>query len=244
MGVLFFLIGAFSVSLPKSGAWMETVKSLFGVALLAAAGIFVVRVVPGAKGVFSAAQSAAWIAAAAAGAGVLIGALHASFHGPARERLRKGAGVALTVLGIVYAIGAGDARSAAAGAPFAWEHDEAAALARARAEGKPVVIDFWADWCVACKELDRGAWSDRAVQDAAERFVMLKIDATEESPEVEAIWEKYGIVGMPTVLFIDSKGRELPSETRVQSSISGAEMLKRLEAVDSLCAVATCVTRW
>jgi thiol:disulfide interchange protein DsbD len=244
IGLLFFVIGAFSVSLPKSGAWMETVKSLFGVALLAAAGIFVVRIVPGAKGAFSAAQGAAWIAAAVAGAGVLMGALHASFHGAARERVLKGVGVALTVVGVVYAMGAGDARSSAATASLAWEHDEAAALARARAEGKPVVIDFWADWCVACKELDRDAWADPAVQAAASRFVMLKIDATEESTAVEAIWDKYGIVGMPTVLFIDSSGRELPRETRVQSSISGREMLKRLEAVDSLCAVATCVTRW
>jgi thiol:disulfide interchange protein DsbD len=222
---------------------METVKSVFGVALLAAAAIFLSRAIPGARSVFSAAQGAAWIAAAVAGAGVLVGALHASFHGPTRERVLKGAGVALTVVGAVYAIGSGDARSAAA-TPVAWEHDEAAALARARAEGKPVIIDFWADWCVACKELDRDAWADPAVQAAASRFVKLKIDATEESPVVEAIWEKYGIVGMPTVLFIDSSGRELPSETRVQSSISGREMLKRLEAVDSLCAVATCVTRW
>ncbi|HET7753646.1 MAG TPA: cytochrome c biogenesis protein CcdA [Anaeromyxobacteraceae bacterium] len=243
IGLLFFAIGAFSVSLPKSGPWMETVKSAFGVALLAAAGIFLSRALPGVRDVFSAAHGAAWIAAAVAATGVLVGALHASFGGPVRERLLKGAGVALTVVGVVYAIGAGDARSAAA-SPKVWEHDEAAALARARAEGKPVVIDFWADWCAACKELDRDAWADPAVQDAASRFVMLKIDATEESPEVEAIWEKYGIVGMPTVLFIDSSGRELPADTRVQSAIPGREMLKRLESVDSLCAVATCVTRW
>src|SRR5512133_4026264 len=83
MGLLFFLIGAFSISLPKSGAWMETVKSVFGVALLAAAGVFLKDALPGAKALFSAAHAAALLAAAAAAAGVLAGALQGGFHGSA-----------------------------------------------------------------------------------------------------------------------------------------------------------------
>jgi len=86
MGLLFFLIGAFSISLPKSGAWMETIKSVFGVALLAAAGIYLRDLVPALRPWFSAAASAGLWAAGAAAAGVLLGALHASFHGPALER--------------------------------------------------------------------------------------------------------------------------------------------------------------
>jgi thiol:disulfide interchange protein DsbD len=179
-----------------------------------------------------------------AAAGVLAGALHASFHGPWRERLRKGMAVAATVVGLVYAVGAGAARRDALVAPLPWLPDEPQALALARAEGRPVVIDFWADWCVACKELDRTAWDDPAVREELARFVIVKVDATEETPPVTAAWEKYGILGMPTVLFIDSRGRELPASERVTSAIDGPEMLRRLRAVDSPCAVATCVTRW
>jgi thioredoxin:protein disulfide reductase len=244
IGLLFFLIGAFSVSLPKSGPWMDTVKSLFGVALLAMAGVYLKDAFPQLKALFSPVQAAALIAAAIAAAGVLLGALSGSFHGPWRARVLKGAAVAMTVLGIVYAAGAGAARRDALLAPVPWLHDEVQALALARAEGKPVVIDFWADWCAACKELDRIAWADPEVRTELSRFVLLKIDATEETPAVTAAWEKYGILGMPTVLFIDSRGRELPADARVTSAIRGPEMLSKLRAVESPCALATCVSRW
>ena len=246
IGLLFFLIGAFSVSLPKSGAWMDTVKSLFGVALLAMAGVYLKDAFPGLKGLFSTARPAILAAAGVAAAGVLLGALHGSFGGPWRERVAKGLGVAMTVLGLVYAVGAGAARRDALLAPLPWAHSEPSALALARAEGRPVVIDFWADWCAACKELDRIAWAEPAVREELARrgFVLLKIDATEETPEVEALWEKYGILGMPTIVFIDARGRELPASERVTSAIPGREMLKRLQAVDSPCAGAVCTSRW
>ncbi len=246
IGLLFFVLGAFSVSLPKSGAWMETVKGLFGVALLAAAGVFLKDVVPAAKPLFLASREAALGAAALAGIGVLLGAVQGSFSGPRRERLAKALGVVLTVGGIVYAAGAAGARQAAAtaAAPFPWTHDEARALSLARAEGRPVIVDFWADWCVACKELDRTAWSDPAVRDAAKRFVAVKVDATNDTPAVAAAFEKYKVVGMPTVLFIDSHGREVPA--RITGAVPAAEMQRWLRAVDEACTppVVACVARW
>jgi thiol:disulfide interchange protein DsbD len=246
IGLPFFLIGAFSISMPKSGAWMDTVKAVFGVALLAMAGVYLKDAFPALKALFSPARGAILLAAAAAAAGVLAGALSGTFGASWRARLAKGGAVALTVLGLVYAAGAGAVRRDALVAPLPWMHDEAAALALARAEGRPVAIDFWAEWCAACKELDHGAWADEAVREELSRgrFVLLKIDATEESAEVEAIWEKYGILGMPTVLFIDSRGRELPAAERITSAVPPAELLARLRAVDSPCARAECVTRW
>jgi len=109
MGVLFFLIGAFSVSLPKSGPWMDTVKSVFGVALLAAAGVFLKDVVPALQPLFLATRSAALTAAGVAGLGVMLGAFHGSFHGSLIHGLAKGVGVALVVSGIVYGAGAASA---------------------------------------------------------------------------------------------------------------------------------------
>ncbi|GAO04126.1 protein-disulfide reductase DsbD [Anaeromyxobacter sp. PSR-1] len=234
MGLLFFLIGAFSISLPKSGAWMETVKSVFGVALLAAALIFLKDAFPALKPLFSAARGAAFAAAGAAALGVLAGALSGSFHGPARQRLAKGLGVALLVGGIAYAAGAAGARERArAHAGFAWLHSEAEALALAKAEGRPVIIDFWADWCTACKELDKIAWAKPEVQEEAARFVAVKLDGTDGSDAFNALAEKYGVVGMPTVIFIDPRGREVPD--RVMGAISAGEMVQKLRAVDRAC---------
>ena len=233
LGVLFFVIGAFSISLPKSGPWMETVKSSFGVALLAAAGLLLAGAFPGVKPIFSGAQGAVALAAAAAAAGVLAGALHGSFGGPALQRVAKALGVALLVGGIVYGSGASDARERQRGDGLAWLGDESSALALAKREGRPVIIDFWADWCAACKELDRIAWADPRVREEANRFVALKLDGSDGSDAFQKLSEKYGIVGMPTVVFIDPHGREVPE--RVTGAIPGDEMLDVLRRVDGAC---------
>jgi thiol:disulfide interchange protein DsbD len=246
LGLLFFLIGAFSVSLPKSGPWMDTVKSVFGVALLAAAGVFLKDSLPALQPLFLASRTAALAAAGVAGVGVLLGAFSGSFHGvPALTRIAKGAGVALVVGGIVYAAGAASARTRASGQNIAWafHQDELAAIAQARAQGKPVIIDFWADWCTACKELDKTAWSDPRVQAAAGRFVTLKMDGSQDTDAFQKVFEKYSVVGMPTVIFIDSAGREVPQ--RITGAIDAEEMLKYLASVDQTCSAAiACVARW
>jgi thiol:disulfide interchange protein DsbD len=245
LGLLFFLIGAFSLSLPKSGPWMDTVKSVFGVALLAAAGVFLKDALPALTPFFLASRTAALAAAGLAGAGVLLGAFSGSFHGSALHKGAKGLGVALVVGGIVYASGAASARSRAQGDRLAWlfHQDEAAAIAQARAQGKPVIIDFWAEWCTACKELDKTAWADPRVPAAAGRFVTLKMDGTHDTDAFQKVFDKYGVVGMPTVVFIDSSGREVPQ--RIIGAIEADEMLKYLESVEKTCSPAiACVARW
>ncbi len=245
MGLLFFLIGAFSISLPKSGPWMDTVKSVFGVALLVAAGVFLKDALPHVKPLFSAAHEAAFVAAGLAALGVLAGALHGSFGGPALERAAKGVGVALLVGGIVYAVGAAGARERARStAAFAWHHSEKEGIALAKAEGRPLIIDFWAEWCTACRELDRTAFADGRVREALSRFVMVKVDATQDSDEVAALVSKYGVVGMPTVVFIDRRGHEVP--VRITGAVDAGEMLKWVGAVDRACLtpVVACATRW
>jgi thiol:disulfide interchange protein DsbD len=260
MGLPFFLIGAFSISLPKSGAWMEAVKSTFGVALLAAALVFLKNAFPASRALFSAAPAAALAAGGAAALGVLLGALNGGFGGHLGRSAAKAVGVALLVASIVYGAGAADARERKLAAErFRWGTDEAAALAVAKAEGRPVILDFWAEWCVACKELDRTAWADPRVREEAARFVAVKVDGTDGTPAFDALTAKYGIVGMPTVLFIDSRGREVP--LRVTSAVSGDEMLDALRKVDGACrderpapdaveparlgsAVVACASRW
>ncbi len=245
MGLLFFLIGAFSLSLPKSGAWMDAVKSLFGVALLAAALVFLRTALPETRPIFSAAGGAALAAAGAAALGVLLGALHGGFEGSSTRIAAKAAGVALLVGGIVYGTGAADARARrVATEGVAWRTGEAQALSRAKAERRPVIVDFWAEWCTACKELDRTAWSDPRVRAEAARFVAVKVDGTDDTPEFQALVAKYGVVGMPTVLFIDGRGREVPA--RLTGAVDADEMLRWMKSVDQACTppVVACAARW
>jgi len=255
IGLLFFVLGAFSVSLPKSGPWMDTVKSVFGVALLAMALAYLKDLFPSLRSIFSAAPAAAVAAAGVAALGILAGALSGGFGGSPGHKLGKAAGVAMTVLGIFYATGVATARSSSAGGAdgLAWlVNQEVEGLALARAEGRPIVIDFWGDWCAACKELDHTAWSDPRVREEAKRFVAIKMDNSADKmadPKVEALvnaaFEKYAILGQPTVIFIDGQGRELPAASRVTAVVDAEEMLRRMRAVDKTCAAAVaCLARW
>jgi len=87
-------------------------------------------------------------------------------------------------------------------------NDEAGALAKAKAENKPVLVDFYADWCAACVELDHNTWPDPAVQQAAAGFVALKFDFTKQNDATKALMQKYKIQGLPTVLLLAPDGTE------------------------------------
>lgn len=80
-------------------------------------------------------------------------------------------------------------------------------LKKAQTEGKPVLIDFYADWCLACHELEEKTFSDAKIQLALQDFILLKFDATEELPELAPLKEKYKIVGLPTLIFYDKSGK-------------------------------------
>jgi thioredoxin:protein disulfide reductase len=247
MGTLFFIIGVTSLKLPRSGAWMEAVKSLFGVALVAAGLGLLLPHLPRPHALPVAAMPLAILAAVLGFAAVAAGALSLSFHGPSRERLQKAA--ALSVLGLAVALRFGwlgaprDAQ--ATGAPqIAWLHDEQAAIAQSRATGKPIVADFFAEWCVACKELDTHTWNDPAVaREVTEKFVPLKVDATEDTPEIEKLTGKYSVPGLPTVLLFacrDAAPAPRPDAEcavprdgpgRITGFVDPPEMLQRLRRV-------------
>jgi len=97
--------------------------------------------------------------------------------------------------------------------PIAWLHDEKAAIAEATRTGKPILVDFFAEWCAACKELDMHTFSNADVQAVvADQFVPLKVDATDDTDEVTRLTTKYGVPGLPTVLVFgcDGKGAKAP----------------------------------
>jgi thiol:disulfide interchange protein DsbD len=93
------------------------------------------------------------------------------------------------------------------GAEVQWQKYSPEALAAST--GKPVIIDFFAAWCIPCKELDEKTFSDAAVVKELDRFTRIKADLTNaDDPRVQELTKRYAIVGMPTLVFIDSSGHE------------------------------------
>jgi len=245
IGVPFFLIGAFALQLPRGGVWMEWVKSLLGVMLLGLAASYVKDAFPAlreglqslATGLGPAAGAA--LAAALAAAGVLLGALHRSFSAGQMQATLKGGGVALLCCGFLLRAATLNAPSPAdsvihweltwAGEPAAPSPVDAA-LASARALGKPVMIDFFAEWCAACKELDRATYVAPQVVSEAQRFVRIKVDGTNGQDSLDALYQRFGVEGLPTVAFVSSRG-EILTHPRVTGFLGPEEFLEEMRRV-------------
>jgi thiol:disulfide interchange protein DsbD len=216
LGLPFFLVGAFAVSLPKGGKWMLGVKSFFGIVILAYA-MHLLTVFPAVRSLARPDTAFRGIAAAAGVVGLLLGAVHVDWNdGGVGTKVRKGLGVALAVVGPALVWTAWElpkeAQAATPGAvALTWEHSEQEASARAKTEKRPLLVDFTADWCAACKEIAKETFSDPRVmaKAVAANFVAVKVDATnDEDPQVDAVKGKYKVVGLPTVVIFDSTGRE------------------------------------
>jgi thioredoxin:protein disulfide reductase len=245
IGVPFFLIGAFAVQLPKGGVWMEWVKSLLGVLLVALAATYVKDAFPVLREAVQAAATAlgrvpgAAVAALLAAAGVLLGAIHRSFGAGPVQALLKGAGVALLSVAVLLRAGTLDAPRTSDTVlrwELTWDGAPATpspvdrALAAARASGKPVMIDFFAEWCAACKELDRATYVAPRVVAEAQRFVRIKVDGTNGQDALDALYQRFGIEGLPTVAFVSSRG-EILDHPRVMGFLGPAEFLEEMQRV-------------
>jgi thiol:disulfide interchange protein DsbD len=259
IGVPFFLIGVFTVRMPKSGVWMEWVKSVFGIALLALAVSYLRDGFPVIGDTVTAIASklgrtgAIVIGGALAFVGVLIGAIHLSFKESAQWPL-KAAGVAAVLVAFVVRMGApldvpvtpqvpdGPTATNGGGNEFVWaiefrvdpKNASSAALEsvieRAKADCKPVLIDFFADWCAACKELDQHTYTAAEVKAEAERFVKIKVDGTEDHEVLDALYKRFGVAGLPTVAFIDPNGAVM-EDPRVTGFMPPEQFVKELHKV-------------
>jgi thiol:disulfide interchange protein DsbD len=219
MGVPLVAVGVSEGALlPKAGPWLSGVKKFFGVLLLAVALWIVSPVIP------AAARMIAW-AALLIGSGVFLRALDplpASAAG--WWRLWKAAGIALLVAGLALLVGAlagsrdllrplaGLAGSGApAAAPLPWTR--VASLGeleeRLRSAGKPAMLDFYADWCVSCKEMEAYTFSDPRVRATLEGMVLLQADVTANSEAHRALLKRFALFGPPGIIFFDAQGREI-----------------------------------
>jgi thioredoxin:protein disulfide reductase len=205
MGVLFWVLAGFALSLPKSGRWMEAVKSLGGILLLFAAVYYLKPFFPWMRTI---ASPALWFLAgmiALALLGIALGAVHLSFSAPWKERIRKGAGVALVLAGLLGAW----MWKMTPKHRLAWVHDEQTAFDRARAEGKGVMVDFSANWCTPCEELELTFGDDDVYFDLTAKFVPLKFDVSANSDINDERKARYDSITLPSVVFMSPDGAVL-----------------------------------
>jgi thioredoxin:protein disulfide reductase len=218
MGVPLLVVGVSEgVLLPKSGPWMHAVKQFFGVLLLAVAVWILAPVIP------VAAQMLLW-ALLLVGSGVFLGALEPLAHGSSGwKRLWKVAGILALLAGVAQGIGAlsgaRDPLQPLAGLsgelpdpkalPFERVGSPAELDARLRVAGKPAMLDFYADWCVSCKEMERFTFSDPQVQARFSGMLLLRADVTANSADDKALLRRFRLFGPPGIVFFDAAGREV-----------------------------------
>ena len=224
MGVPLLLVGLSATTLlPRSGPWMEAVKKAFGVILLGTALWLVSPVLPAAL------VMAGWALL------LIVPAvfMHALDPLPATakgwQRFWKGIGIVMLLAGAALVVGlaAGSrdplqplkgvvAANAVAGGgaeapalPFVRVKSVADLEARVKAAGKPVMLDFYADWCVSCKEMERFTFADPKVRAKLAGFTLLQADVTANSDDDKALLQRFKLFGPPGIIFFDATGQEI-----------------------------------
>lgn len=237
MGVPTLAVGASAGRLlPKAGAWMDAVKQLFGALMLGVAAWMLARL-----------TGDRWAlllyAVPLAAAAVVLLRLQAR-SGGARAGTRL-AGATCVAAALVLAVGAmrgatdplhplrAPSAAAAQEARFEPIHTVAeldAAVARAAAQGRAVMLDFYADWCTSCKEMERYTFSDAAVRQRLGSLTLLRADVTANNADDQALLKRFGIFGPPTIAFYDPAGAEQPA-FRVVGYMKAAEFASVLDRV-------------
>ena len=217
LGLPYLVLGTVSGSLkamPRSGEWMIAVRKVFGFVLVALAAWFLRPLLP--ERVFD------WAVALP----LLAGGVWFLFFEKAGSALgwfrgvKVALGIALIAAAVPFVL------PAKKGEGLAFQPYSDAALAEAAAAGKPVVIDFFADWCLPCKELEKFTFTDAGVRRRSSGWVLLKADLTKSaSPEVAALRTKWNIQGVPTMVFLGPDGKE--SKPRVVQFEKPAAFLSR-----------------
>ncbi|MBI4985063.1 MAG: protein-disulfide reductase DsbD [Rhodocyclales bacterium] len=246
MGVPLLVVGVFSRSLlPKAGPWMEAVKKFFGVVMLATALWMVSPVIP------AWAQMLGWAALLIVPAIYLHALDSLPAHVTGWHRLWKGVGVVLLVAGSAMLVGLlGGARNPlqplgflggsvanceAATAKPAFERVKSTAEldARLRSAKQPVMLDFYADWCVSCKEMESFTFADPQVAKTMGQMTLLQADVTANSDEDKALLKRFGLFGPPGIIFFDAEGRERQN-LRVVGYMEAGQFLIILKSAEKL----------
>jgi len=232
LGLIFLVLGAFTEltrKLPRSGVWMDSVKFVLGSVMLGVFYYYLSFLIP-----------ERWHQGFLGVGLILVGSLAGAFSSPATTsafmKVRKGFLQAILLIGIAHIAFAIFAGNPTASGPVAiesnraknWKNYSETEFKMAIESGKPIIIDFYADWCAACHELDQHTFSRSEVQEQTQNFVLFRFDATKDSPELQALKKKYKIQGLPTVVFHAPNGEWRESLTLTEFE-KAESFLKRLD---------------
>jgi thiol:disulfide interchange protein DsbD len=242
MGVPLLLIGLSAGKLlPKAGAWMEAIKKVFGILLLAVAVEMLSRVIPGP---FTLVLWATLLICVSMFMGTFVSAKN-NF-----KKLLRGFGAVFLIYGIILVIGAVMGNSDPL---HPWEEMKFlqtkpkdslfvtlgsmeqldAELARAKKDHKMVMLDFYADWCTSCVAMDRAVFKNGNVQQALNGLVLLRADVTKNDEFAQSLLKRFQVIAPPTMLFFDKKGEELPDE-RIVGEVDSQKFIEHVELVKKL----------
>ncbi|MCL2830697.1 MAG: protein-disulfide reductase DsbD [Betaproteobacteria bacterium] len=224
MGLPLLLVGlSAGTLLPRAGPWMEGVKKAFGVILLAVALWMIAPLLP------VAAQMFFWAFLLIIPAVYLHALDPLPAHARGWHRFWKGIGIVMLLCGAALLVGALSGgkdpfqplASLRMGAGASEGADKAPLFTRVhsldeldthlRAAKQPVLLDFYADWCVSCKEMEHFTFSDPQVREQLSRLLLLQVDVTANTPEDLALLKRFGLFGPPGIIFFDAGGKELPA---------------------------------
>lgn len=246
-GVPLLIIGTSAGRLlPTAGGWMDVIKRIFGVVMLAVAIWFLERILPAAVSLLL------WATLLTVTA-VYMGALDSLGPDARWRRLWKGLGLVLLFYGVVLMLaavtGGKDPLRPLAGSklltgtavveqtggelPFRQVKtvaDVREAALQASLEGRPVMLEFYADWCVVCQELEEYTFTDPAVHKALEKFVLLKADVTANDEADRALLQEYELFGPPAILFFDADASER-RPYRLVGFINAEEFVEHIQKV-------------
>lgn len=217
--------GSAGALLPRAGAWMDDVKRFFGVLLLGVALWTIQSLLPG--GVVL----ALWGAVLMAAAFVVWGGARSGLGArPSRTAARRAIAAVLAVGGLLQLVGASsggsnplqplahlsaerarDASSASGGVSFKAVRTVDELDAAIAAAQRPVMLDFYADWCISCKEMERFTFADPLVQTRLGRALLLRVDVTENNAGDRALLKRFNLFGPPGTIFFDARGQEIAS---------------------------------
>lgn len=222
LGFPYLILGTFSgllQKLPKSGVWMIWVKKVFGIVLVGV-GLFYI-------GLAFFAKLTPWILAAT----LLLGGIYLGFL-ERSGRDRKGFQAVKMLVGVVSIIFGVLMVHNLTKPSVEWTPYSAEAYEMALSEGSPIVLDFYADWCIPCLELDQVTFVDEGVIEALNKFERFKVDLTNfDSEESEILRQQFDIIGVPTIVFIGSNGQEVKT-ARIVGFLNPEDFLEQVDMVD------------
>ena len=204
LGLPYLVLATFSGllnKLPQSGMWMVWVRKFFGILLI---GVALYFILPQLERLYD--KLGFLLGLLAIFGGLLLGFLdHESGYTKTFKIVRGVFGIIMIVLGISWTNGAIHAKPSA----IDWIHYEHQTIEELATGDKPIFMDFYADWCAPCKQLDRETFTDARVVELAKSFIMIKVDCTAPDESIRKLMQRFNVTGMPTLIFLSKSGQEL-----------------------------------